>query len=63
MTYTPLEEVWETVGNRYRVVILAAREARRINKAPKEDEKVLKPTVLAIKRLVGKQMARAGEED
>ncbi len=63
MSYTPMERIWKTVDNRYFAVIVAAKEARRINKAPKEDEMGEKPTLLALKRLINQKIAHKMEED
>lgn len=62
MAYTPLEKIWTTVENRYFAVIVAAKEARRINRAPKEEEKGEKPTLIALSRLIDKDISYAAEE-
>ncbi len=63
MAYTPLEKIWETVDNRYFAVIIAAREARRINKASKEDQKDEKPTLLALRKLIRGDIAHTMVEE
>lgn len=56
MAFVPLEDILMTVENRYKAIIVAAKEARRINqelrKEPGEEgEAVAKPTMEALRRV------------
>jgi DNA-directed RNA polymerase omega subunit len=56
MAFVALEDILMTVGNRYMAVIVAAKEARRINQQLRKDpgeegEPVAKPTTEALRRV------------
>jgi len=56
----PVDEVVKTFGNKYEAIIVASREARRINAlrlaAGGAPEGAVKPTVEALKRLMAREV-------
>lgn len=64
MSYIPIEDVWKVADNKYQAIVLASKEARRINRAAKEGEEMdQKPTLLALKRLVGRKLNYQKEKE
>jgi DNA-directed RNA polymerase omega subunit len=54
MTFMPIEVITKKVLNKYQAVMVAAKEARRINKIPKEErgeDENKRVTTLALRRL------------
>lgn len=54
MVVTPLDKISSVVDNRYKAIVLVAKEARRLNTLLREKADVLsgKPTIVAIKKLL-----------
>lgn len=54
MTFMPIEELTKFVPNKYRAIMIAAKEARRLNKIPKEEreDKDSKVTSISLKKLI-----------
>ncbi len=64
MSYIPIEDIWKVADNKYQAIVLASREARRINRVEKENEETgEKPTLLALKRLVGRELNYRKEKE
>jgi DNA-directed RNA polymerase subunit K/omega len=54
MTFMPIETLTRHNVNKYQAVMMAAREARRINRIPKEDRGEfgsMRVTILAMRRV------------
>ena len=53
MAFVPSKKIYEITGSRYAAVIIAAKEARRINSLPIEfrEDKEKKVTTLALERI------------
>ena len=67
MNFMPIETLIRHNVNKYQAVMMAAREARRINRIPKEnrgDDGTIKVTILAMRRVAeGKvTIAQDGEK-
>ena len=54
MVVTPLHRIVSVVDNKYKAIVLVAKEARRLNLLLKEKPDALseKPTVVAIRKLL-----------
>lgn len=54
MVVIPLQKICTIVDNKYKAIIIAAKEARRLNKLSKDKPDILsnKPTIIAIKKLL-----------
>jgi len=54
MVVTPLHDIVAVVDNKYKAIVLVAKEARRLNLLLKEKADALseKPTVVAIRKLL-----------
>jgi len=59
-----VEDIWKVIKNKYEAVIVAAKEARRINidEADKIAKKGEKPIIKSLKRLIGKKIKYTIEE-
>ena len=66
MVVTPLHKIVSVVDNKYKAIVLVAKEARRLNVLLKENADALseKPTVVAIRKLLkGKIQYKEEEEE
>jgi DNA-directed RNA polymerase subunit K/omega len=54
MVVTPLHKIVSVVDNKYKAIVLVAKEARRLNVLLKENADALseKPTIVAIRKLL-----------
>lgn len=64
MVVTPLEKICSVVDNKYKAIVIVAKEARRLNKLLKEKPDAVKekPTILAIKKLLRGEIKYRDEE-
>jgi DNA-directed RNA polymerase omega subunit len=54
MTFMPIEDLTKNILNKYQAVMIVAREARRINRIPKEErgeDGAKRVTTLAMRRV------------
>ncbi len=66
MTFMPIETLTRHNMNKYQAVMLAAREARRINKIAKEDrgdDGATRVTILAMRRVAEGKVTFAPDGD
>jgi DNA-directed RNA polymerase omega subunit len=65
MVVTPLHKIVSVVDNKYKAIVLVAKEARRLNALLKEKPDALseKPTVVAIRKLLNGEIHYKEEEE
>jgi DNA-directed RNA polymerase omega subunit len=66
MVVTPLDKLFSVVDNKYKAIVVVAKEARRLNKSLKEkggDALSEKPTITAIRKLLGGELQYKEEEE
>lgn len=65
MVVTPLHKIVSVVDNKYKAIVLVAKEARRLNVLLKENADALseKPTVVAIRKLLKGEIQYKEEEE
>jgi DNA-directed RNA polymerase subunit K/omega len=65
MVVTPLHKIVSVVDNKYKAIVLVAKEARRLNVLLRENADALseKPTVVAIKKLLKGEIQYKEEEE
>jgi DNA-directed RNA polymerase subunit K/omega len=64
MVIAPLKKIYSATENKYKAIVVVAKEARRLNKYWKEKDETFpeKPTIAAIKRfLKGELRYKEGE--
>jgi len=65
MAVTPLDKISSVVDNKYKAIVVVAKEARRLNKLLREKGETLseKPTIAAIRKLLRGELQYKEEEE
>ncbi|RKZ21253.1 DNA-directed RNA polymerase subunit omega [bacterium] len=63
--FIPVEKIWEVIENKYEAIMVAAKEARRLNQVDREKYKnsPAKPTLDALRKLVEKKIKYIYKEE
>ncbi|RKZ26661.1 DNA-directed RNA polymerase subunit omega [bacterium] len=63
--FIPVEKIWEVIENKYEAIMVAAKEARRLNQVDRERYKNsrTKPTLDALRKLVEKKIKYIYKEE